>query len=329
MTPDAQIGRGGNLDRSKSIAPEGSSNNTDPSIGAAARNVLAPDASNVEMVVVPTPAAGLDVHGICQSIEAWAATTEDIGALKDNKSKLSAIDQYLASTSTEGRAAISATVRRLEQRISEVIGAASNGGDRVSDQFIREGTALTPNERNDFRKMAANPDVVDRVLAESTDAAPASRAKVLEAIKGAANATPKRTPLPDAAKRAGWELRRAIERVERIFADDRFNANKEQVANYMAGHLAYTVEVCNEVIDLLPSPLNTVRTVQRGRRRKHRDVLAAVITGLDGYAIGLNEITALDSTVTSGEAAHLTGDLQRNIRVLTRINNLIKDRVTA
>lgn len=41
---------------------------------------------------------------------------------------------------------------------------------------------LTRNERWQFRKMADHPEIVERVIQESTDADPASRRKILAAI---------------------------------------------------------------------------------------------------------------------------------------------------
>jgi len=64
-------------------------------------------------------------------------------------------------------------------------------------------------------------------------------------------AAPRRPPLTDAAQRAGFEFRRVVERLERIGSDDRFTANKEQVAAHLRGHLLYAVEVCQDLLDRL------------------------------------------------------------------------------
>ncbi len=61
-------------------------------------------------------------------------------------------------------------------------------------------------------------------------------------------ATP-RKPLPDVAANAGWDLRKAVERLQRIAADDRFAANKEQVASQLRSHLTHAVEVCQDLLD--------------------------------------------------------------------------------
>lgn len=60
---------------------------------------------------------------------------------------------------------------------------------------------------------------------------------------------PRRSSLIDAAERAGWEFRKAVERIERVAADDRFAANREQVAATLRGHLSYAVEVCQDLLD--------------------------------------------------------------------------------
>ena len=73
--------------------------------------------------------------------------------------------------------------RLLETRIGVLLGPAKVGRpetSRVNDD------SLTGNERSQFRKMADNPDVIDDVIEGSTDEEPASRRKVLAAIKGGA-----------------------------------------------------------------------------------------------------------------------------------------------
>lgn len=61
----------------------------------------------------------------------------------------------------------------------------------------------------------------------------------------------RRSNLPEAARTAAWDMRRAVERLVRIGDDDRFNGNKDQVAAHICGHLEYTVEVCQDLLDRL------------------------------------------------------------------------------
>ena len=60
---------------------------------------------------------------------------------------------------------------------------------------------------------------------------------------------PRRNPLTDQARDAGWDLRKSVERLERIAADDRFNPNKEAMASHLRGHLTNAIEVCQDLLD--------------------------------------------------------------------------------
>lgn len=207
----------------------------------------------MSLVVASQPTSLEAVEDQCLMVESWAESCDSIPQLRDASNKLAAISEYLELTSTEGRARVAAAQRRLEVRIGQLLGPASNGGDRKSDQFDRGRTDrddLTKDQRSAFRQMAADPETVEDVIATSTDDEPASRRKVTEAIK--ANKTeptkPRRTSLPDAAQRAGWEFRRAVERLERIAADDRFPTHREQVAAALRGHLTYATEVLHDLL---------------------------------------------------------------------------------
>lgn len=64
---------------------------------------------------------------------------------------------------------------------------------------------------------------------------------------------PRRRPIVDVASDAGWELRKATERIQRILADDRYARNSDEVARLLRGHLIYTVEACQGFVDQLPT----------------------------------------------------------------------------
>ena len=59
--------------------------------------------------------------------------------------------------------------------------------------------------------------------------------------------TDRRRPLPPIAERAGWDLRKAIERMEDVANDDRFSANKEKVAALWSGHLDNAIAVLTDL----------------------------------------------------------------------------------
>jgi hypothetical protein len=132
-------------------------------------------------VVAHEPTSLAAVHDQCAAIEAWAEACESVPELRDASNKLAAIDTYLERTSIEGRARTAAAMRRLEVRIGQLLGPAEKG--RPSNGNVPREEHLPGNRRHDFRQMAEHEDVVEEVIADSTDEDPASRRKVTEAIR--------------------------------------------------------------------------------------------------------------------------------------------------
>lgn len=62
---------------------------------------------------------------------------------------------------------------------------------------------------------------------------------------------PRRKPITDQATTAGWELRKAVERVKRIADDDRFDRHIETLDGQLGRHLVYAVEILQPIIDRL------------------------------------------------------------------------------
>lgn len=58
----------------------------------------------------------------------------------------------------------------------------------------------------------------------------------------------KRRPLPDQARDAGWEIRRAAERVARIVGDDRLTTNKQQVSSALRSHLLFVAQTVSAAL---------------------------------------------------------------------------------
>lgn len=82
-----------------------------------------------------------------------------------------------------------------------------------------------------------------------------------------------------------------------------------------------------------PEPANPMPTKADGRRqgaygvkKKHLPVLNNITTSLDGLVMAAAEITALDASVTSEEAARIADDLSRQIKALADLNRLLKER---
>lgn len=139
---------------------------------------------NDQAVAVPEPTSLVAVHDQCAMVEAWAAGCDSVPLLQDAANKLAAIDEYLCRTTIEGRGRVAKSMRLLEQRIGHVIGAASRDHDRRRGaKSTQADVGLSKDQRSDFRKMAAHPDIVEKVAAASTDEKPATRKAVLAAIR--------------------------------------------------------------------------------------------------------------------------------------------------
>jgi hypothetical protein len=65
-----------------------------------------------------------------------------------------------------------------------------------------------------------------------------------------------------------------------------------------------------------------------GNHRRHLGIIDALLVVLAGASLALDEITTLDQSVTAEEATRLTGDLSKQIRTLSRVNQLIRERTT-
>jgi hypothetical protein len=168
----------------------------------------------MSLVLASEPTSLVAVNDQCAAVEAWAEQCQSIPELQDATNRLAAIDEYLSRTSTEGRGRVAAAMRRLEVRIGELFGApmtpseagATKGTGR-DQELVDSGTKAI------FRRMAENPGVVEDVIAEATDEAPASRRKVTERIRDAVRNNPPedtRTKLP-MAERAD-QIRRLAKR---------------------------------------------------------------------------------------------------------------------
>lgn len=118
----------------------------------------------------------------------------------------------------------------------------------------------------------------ERALAAARADGSVSRRAIIHKLRGttarptgrppAGRASP--GPLPDYARDAAWQLRKSVERVERVFADDRFPATKTQVTTHLHGHLAYAAQVCTDLVNRLNSADRSLTDVHEDRRSRHR-----------------------------------------------------------
>lgn len=129
-----------------------------------------------------------------------------------------------AGMSTRAIASATGTDDRTVRR--DIAGAANAAPDP-------EPAPVTGLDGKTYTSRQVEPEVIDAEIVDEPEA------------------TPKRRPLTDQARDAGWELRKATERVERVASDDRFGRNKKEVAAHLRGHLLNTVEVCQDLLDQL------------------------------------------------------------------------------
>lgn len=63
------------------------------------------------------------------------------------------------------------------------------------------------------------------------------------------SSAPRRPPLKPDAERSGSELLRSVERIQRVMDDDRFPANREQVAAALRGPLSHAIKALSGLLD--------------------------------------------------------------------------------
>ena len=121
--------------------------------------------------------------------------------------------------------------------------AAAEPNDSPARQVIGiDGKTYTATPRStpveETQDQADDEDIVEAELVEPAPA-PVQRP------------APRRRPLTDVARETGWELRRTVEKVQRIVNDDRFSKNKELVSDLLRGHLDYAATTCQALLTKL------------------------------------------------------------------------------
>lgn len=103
-------------------------------------------------------------------------------------------------------------------------------------------------------------NVIDHVQAV-TEVAPAPKITGLDGKQYTAPkpAAPRRRSIADQAADAGFEIRRAVDKVSKLVCeDDRYSQNEKQVALALRGHLLHVAETVAAVLDQLPPLENGV-----------------------------------------------------------------------
>jgi predicted transcriptional regulator len=102
---------------------------------------------------------------------------------------------------------------------------------------------------------ALRPSVANPITGEVLDDAVVTETHTVTVVTGLDGkeykrpdpAAPRRGSLIDDARNAGWQLRKAVERLERIQEDDRFTKNKVEILAALQPHLDFANEVISDL----------------------------------------------------------------------------------
>lgn len=128
----------------------------------------------------------------------------------------------------EERAEVVASMRDIGMSIREIASATGEGRDTVHRELS------DVRNRTGFCELSGSEPVDAEIVYDEPVSTPSK---------------PRRSPITDLARNAGWELRKAVERIERISVDDRFVSQMETVTPHLRGHLTNAIEVCQDLLD--------------------------------------------------------------------------------
>lgn len=119
----------------------------------------------------------------CEAVVVWANICDHLAAVREVYARFAAVAQYLArrDAAREGNAAM----RLLEVRIGQLLPPPEPGKRTDLEPLLSEGEVrpLHRTQASEFRRMAEHAEVVEALVAESTEREPASRHQVLKAIR--------------------------------------------------------------------------------------------------------------------------------------------------
>lgn len=268
------------------------------------------------LAIVSEPPSLVVVHDQCSAVEAWAEQCSSIAELTDAKNKLAAIDEYLSRTAVEGRGRVAETMRRLEVRIGQLLGPGTASQGRRTDLRGRDHEVphIDNHAKRDFRVMAENEGVVEAVIATSTDEAPASRRKVMQAIK---NTRPIGDPTAPKRARVNVEAREA---------EIREMARKGFSSVQMSNRLDMTPDGVKLIAKRIGIDIPADASLGKKQNRKFDGdrIVATIVHDLEGarMTIELVDYSALDNSRIEGWVDSLT----ESIRALNKLKtNLVKE----
>lgn len=136
--------------------------------------------SNLPAIPEPTTSTLPTLLAACDAVVAWADTCDDLGTVREIYDRFAAIAEYLSRRDAAREA--NAAMRRLEVRIGQLLPPPEPVGRPAGNSARVPSSEIGARDAARFRKMAAHPEAVEAVIAESTEPKPASRRAVLAKI---------------------------------------------------------------------------------------------------------------------------------------------------
>lgn len=253
------------------------------------------------------PSSLVAVEDQCSQIEAYAETCGSVPELRDLSNRLAAIDEYLNRTSTEGRARVAAAMRRLEARIGELDDKRKPGPSSsvATDE-------LTRHERYEFRQMAEHPEVVEEVIAESTDEVPASRRKVMERIREAKA----KHPIADDNKRSPANVRAREQKLKEM-------AEVGYTSRQIAEALDVDIKTVTVIAKRVGAEIHADKVVGKTRLHDSNRIVSEGLSTLEGVAMAFDLVEVTDLDVFQVEA--WATSLSNSLRSLNRLAKQLKE----
>lgn len=205
---------------------------------------------------------GRNRYWACRWIPRAAAFAEYTGndpvgyvvAVNVHRRHLTASQKAVLARAVEEEYAKAAKVRQVEGgRVSQDRETLSDPDPIHAAKKAAEVVGVSHSYISDAKKVAAaDPELLEEVrTGEKTLPAAVKQIKDRDVanlpVRAVRRAKPKRGPLVLDASKAGPQLRKLAERLVRIREDDRFRANRPQIAAALIGDLDYTIKVCNDI----------------------------------------------------------------------------------
>lgn len=268
-----------------------------------------------------------DVDRYAVEVEAFAQATESLAEAQGIQARWAAVTTWIRKTSRDGVKRAEEAQRRIEQRIGELIQAereagrlATHGGDQGEMQGCTSlsDVGLDRRDAADFAAMANHADVLDRVIAESTDDAPPTRNRVRSAIR----AEKERTVSQSQTSYAGTD--RTAEAVAWRREQIRQLAPGSLLSSQIAERLGISTDGAKAIAREIGVEFHADKTVGRRKRIDPQQIVRNVVNNL----VGTEDVLAMawDSieSLEMDERLELIEALRQPLAALNRLKKELK-----